>query len=440
MQTLKKQDRFFVGLTLFSMFFGAGNLIFPPFLGAQAGTATWIALFGFALSAIGLPILGVVAVAQSGGLPALSQRVGKRFAAVFTLLMYLSIGPGLSIPRTASTSFEMAVKPFWQNASGWALPLYSLAFFAVAILVAFKPEKLTDRLGKILAPTLLVLIFVIVAGCLLHPPGGYAQPSGNYTSGVLSQGFTDGYLTMDTIAALNFGIVIALNIKNRGISENRSVVRYTIQAGWIAGAVLFVIYAALAHLGAVSGGSFSNYTNGAMVLTNLVSWLYGPVGTVLLGLIFVIACLNTAIGCLTSCSEYFCLLAPKIPYRVWVIIFAAISFGISISGLDTILTISVPILNVLYPLSIVLIALGLAHRFTRYAPLCYPTTIAFTGIVSLLYALHKAGIAIPYADSFVTALPLYNSGLCWVLPAVIGCALGVTMSLLKGLHKNPLAA
>lgn len=437
MQTLKKRDCFFVGLTLFSMFFGAGNLIFPPFLGAQAGTSTWIAMIGFAISAIGLPILGVVAVAKCGGLPVMAGRVGKAFAPIFIVLLYLSIGPGLAIPRTASTSFEMAVKPFWANAPGWAIAVYALLFFAVAMLVAFNPEKLTDCLGKILAPTLLILILLIVAGCLIHAPGGYGTPSGNYTSNVVTTGFVDGYLTMDTIAALIYGIVISLNIQNRGITENRSVVRYTVYSGWIAGGVLFVVYAALAHLGAVSGGSFGNYSNGAGVLTNLVSWLYGPAGTVLLGVIFVIACLNTCIGLLSSCSEYFCQLVPKISYRAWVVIFAVISFVISIFGLDAILAISVPILNVLYPLAIVLIVLNLSHEVTNRIPLCYPITMAVTGVVSLFYALNEAKVPVPVLGQLVQDLPLYKQGLCWLLPAIIAFILGTIISMARGLHRIP---
>mgnify|MGYP001298300059 CR=1 FL=1 len=164
-----------VGFTLFSMFFGAGNLIFPPFLGAQAGTSTWPAMAGFALSAIGFPILGVVAVARSGGLSRLAGRVHPRFAAVYTMLIYLSIGPCLAIPRTASTSFEMAVSPFLPPDAPFGLLQfgYSALFFGVALLLALKPEKLTDRLGKVLCPTLLLLILVIFLGCALRPPGGY---------------------------------------------------------------------------------------------------------------------------------------------------------------------------------------------------------------------------------------------------------------------------
>ena len=182
----------FCGLALFSMFFGAGNLIFPPFLGAQAGVHTWPAMAGFALSAVGLPILGVVAVAKSGGLAALAGRVGRRFAFVFTLLVYLSIGPGLAIPRTASTSFEMAVTPFFPSVPGWVLPVYALAFFAAAMALALRPDKLTDRLGKITGPCLLALILCIVVGCFVHPPGGYGPALGAYQSGAAARGFVDG--------------------------------------------------------------------------------------------------------------------------------------------------------------------------------------------------------------------------------------------------------
>ena len=327
MKNLSKHDLLFVGLTLFSMFFGAGNLIFPPFLGAQAGNATFTSMIGFAISAICLPILGVVTVALSGGLPNLAGRVNGKFAFIFTLLIYLSIGPCLAIPRTASTSFEMAVTPFLKSAPSTAvIALYSFVFFFLATIIAFKPEKLTERLGKILAPCLLLLIVIITIGCIVNSPGGFGSPTGAYAENQLVQGFLDGYLTMDTIAALNFGIVIALNIKNKGVTNESSVVKYTIMAGWIAGFVLLAIYAALSYIGALSGGSFPGAQNGAEVLTNLVSWLFGSAGSIILGLIFVIACFNTCVGLLSCCSEYFSTIFSKISYKKWVIIYIITHF------------------------------------------------------------------------------------------------------------------
>ena len=434
MQKLSKKDTLLVGLTLFSMFFGAGNLIFPPFLGAQAGTQTWIAMAGFALSAVGLPVLGVVAVAKSGGLPALANRVGRPFSAVFTMLTYLSIGPCLAIPRTASTSYEMAVTPFAGETPSWVLVLYSFVFFSIALLVALRPEKLTNFLGRFTGPTLLILILVIFVGCLMNPPGGYGPVTGIYTQGALAQGFIGGYQTMDTIAALNFGIVIALNIQNRGITEEKSVVRTTIRAGWIAGSILLLVYAILAHVGAISGGSFPGASNGTGVLSNLVDFLFGPIGSILLGAVFVIACLNTCIGLLCACGEYFYSLFPKVSAKIWIILFALFSFLISNLGLDWILFISSPVLSAIYPVAIVLIVMGLAHRWIEKFPLCYPTCVLFTGVISVAEALASLKIPVP----FLKQLPFASYGLAWIVPAIVGLLLGILLSVLQK-RRNPSA-
>ena len=419
MTRLSRRDQFFVGLTLFSMFFGAGNLIFPPLLGAQAGTHTWPAMAGMALSAVILPVLGVVAAAQAGGLPALAGRVHPKFAAFFTLLAYLSIGPCLAIPRTATTSFEMAVIPFFSDPPVWARALYSLVFFAAALAVALKPDQLSNRLGKVTGPVLLALICIITAGCILHAPGGYGAPAtAEYASHPAIQGFLDGYQTMDTIAALVFGIVISLNIRSKGITKDRAVVSATIRAGWIAGAVLLTVYAALAHVGAVSGAAFPGAANGAQVLTSITSWLFGPAGNLLLGMVFVIACFNTCTGLISSCGEHFSVQFPRLSYRTWACLFAAVSFAISIAGLNTILKISVPVLGMLYPVAIVLIALGLAQRWACRFRRIYPTAVLFTGAASV------AGVLFPNLP-----LPLADVGLGWVVPALLGTALGILLSL-----------
>ena len=231
---LEGRDLLLVGFTLFSMFFGAGNLIFPPNIAAQAGTQTWPAMLGLALSAVGLPVLGVVAVARSGGLDALGSRVHPAFARVFTIVAYLAIGPCLAIPRTATTSFEMAVPPFVGADApiGVYQLVYSLVFFAAALFIALRPEKLTDRLGKILCPILVALIVVTFVGCLVNPLEGYGPATGDYATHAVVKGFIEGYQTMDTIAALAFGIVIAVNIRARGVEEEGAVVQGTVRAGW----------------------------------------------------------------------------------------------------------------------------------------------------------------------------------------------------------------
>lgn len=408
------------------MFFGAGNLIFPPFLGAQAGGQTWIAMVGFTLSAIGFPILGVIAVAKAGGLDVLGKRVHPRFAFVFTLLIYLSIGPCLAIPRTASTSFEMAVVPFLgQNGSlRVAQALYSAAFFTIALLLALRPDKLTQRLGKILTPCLLGLILIIFLGCVIRPIGDYGMPVNSYERNPLVKGFLEGYLTMDTIAALNFGIIIALNIRAMGVTDEEEVVKSTIQAGLLAGVILLCVYSALAHIGAQAGGTFGLMENGAQTLNQVVRFQFGMPGTLILAAIFFIACLNTCVGLLSCCSKYFCTIIPQIGYRLWVCLFAGVSLVISNVGLNKILEISVPVLNMLYPVAIALIILAFLHPLIKNRKWVYPTCILFTGVVSVVSSLEQISVILPGVTGLVGRLPFYEMGLQWVIPAAAGAALG----------------
>lgn len=441
-QTLSRQNLLFIGFTLFSMFFGAGNLIFPPFLGAEAGTLTWYAMAGFLISAVGLPVLGVAAVALSGGLPKLAGKVHPAFAFGFTLLIYLSIGPCLAIPRTASTSFEMTVLPILTEMNlsmgdtigGTGMTVgavaqygYSAVFFLLAMLVAFRPDKLTDRLGRILCPALLILIGIIFVGCLVWPMGYYGVPSEAYSSGAVVKGFLEGYQTMDTIAALNFGVIIAMNIRAKGVEQEGSVVRETIKAGVIAGILLTLIYGALAHVGGPVGGRLEEGANGARILTFVAGNLFGNAGKLILGIIFFIACFNTCVGLLSCCSQYFATLTPKIGYKAWVFVFAAVSLLVSGAGLNRILAISVPVLGVIYPIAIVLIVLAFMGSFTKRWPAVFPGSILLTGIVSLVYALEQNNVAASLAG-LLAWLPGYRVGLGWIVPALAGMALGVILS------------
>lgn len=427
MKKLGKRDQLFTGFTLFSMFFGAGNLIFPPGIGAQAGTMTWPAMLGMVFSAVGLPVLGVVAVARSGGLTALGNRVHPLFSKGYTILAYLAIGPCLAIPRTASTSFEMAVPPFAgaETPIGLFQFLYSLVFFGLALAVALRPEKLTDRLGKVMCPILLLLIAVTFVGCLVNPPGGYGAPQNMaYAANPVAKGFLEGYQTMDTIAALVFGIIIALNLRARGLERDQDVVRGTVRAGWIAGLMLLAVYSMLAHVGALSGGAFPGAANGAVVLTNLVSALFGRPGSILLAAIFVIACFNVCVGLISSCGAYFSQTFPRFSYRLWAVLFAVVSMVIANAGLSLILQVSVPVLNAIYPVAIMLIALSFLDRWLGRFSRVWPVAIAVTGVCSVLFALRDVGLPL----SFLDAVPLAGIGLGWVLPAVAGVAAGVLVS------------
>lgn len=414
---LKKTELLLVGLTLFSMFFGAGNLIFPPFLGEQAGQTSWLAALGFILSAVGLPILGVVAVAKSNGLTNLASRVHPRFASLFTLFIYLSIGPCLAIPRTASTSYEMTIVPFaGQYATSILQFLYSLIFFGIALYLALNPEKLSDRLGKVLCPLLLSLILIIFIGSFFIEKRGLSVPIENYASGQFVQGFLDGYQTMDTIAALNFGIIIAINIRSKGVSDSKEIIASTIKAGVIAGMCLASVYIILIIIGSLSGAINGHHINGAQTLMAFVQYLFKDTGLVILGAIFFLACLNTCVGLICCCSEYFHELMPKISYKKWAITFAFISMLISNIGLEMILKISVPILNLLYPLAIILIVLAFLGPWIHRYQYMYPITILLTGIGSFLELLPLLGIDF----LFLHKIPLFDYSLGWVIFSIVG--------------------
>ena len=414
------RDVIVVGFALFSMFFGAGNLIFPPHLGAQAGANLWPAFAGLAVSAIGLPIAGVAAVARAGGLPALAGRVHPRFAQVFAVLVYLSIGPCLAIPRTASTSFEMLTPLVGRSTPGQFL--YSLVFFAAAYFVALKPEKLTQRLGRILCPALLVLIVVLFAGCILRPASpGYGTPAEAYAALPAAQGVLDGYQTMDALAALNFGAVIALNIQAVGITEEAAVRRGTIRAGFIAGGMLLVVYAMLGHAGAETGTVYPGLATGAEVLTALAQDLFGRAGLVLVAAIFVIACFNTCVGLIACVGQYFHQLLPRIPYPAIAAFFAAASMLISNLGLAGIIRLSTPVLNAIYPAAIVLITLSFLPGLERRRAV-YPLCVGCTAVQSIAAALPLGPLS-----ALANALPLAGLGFGWVLPAAAGFIIGILL-------------
>lgn len=436
MKNLTKKDLLFIALMLFSLFFGAGNLIFPPFMGEAAGNKTWIVLLGFFVTAVGFPVLGVIAVAKSGGLTNLAKRVNPIFATIFTILIYLSIGPGVGIPRAGSLPFEMAVAPYLpENFSvKFALFIYTLIFFAISYWLSLSPNKLVDRMGKVLTPALLLLILVMVIGSFVKPLGGYGMAIKGYETSSFFKGFIEGYLTMDTIAALNFGIVIALAIRSKGIDDDKAVVSLSIKAGIIAGIILAIIYAMLAHLGATSGGRFGVSENGAQTLTNITTYIFGKPGAVLLALIFTLACLTTCVGLITSCSQYFSTLTKKISYENWVRLLSISSMILANMGLTKILSVSEPILNAIYPIAIMLIVLSMFNFIFKDNKYIYGLTILFTGIVSIIDSIGQLGVAKESLVKLISYLPLYEEGLAWIAPAAFGIVLGLIIRFIK---ENP---
>ena len=366
MKKLTRKQSIVIGFMLFSMFFGAGNLIFPPMLGMQAGTHTPLAMLGLIATAVILPILGVAVVAKHGNLINLGSLIHPKFGYLFTILVCLIIGPIIAIPRTASTSFEMAVVPFIHMSGNGLLAmriLYSALFFALAFVVALRPMRLKDLLGKIMTPILITMIILLFIAVLIRMPFVMHHP---ITTGYLKQpfltGFSAGYQTMDGLAGLNFGLIIAVNIEAFGIHDKNALAKETIKSGIIAGILLAVLYMLLAYMGNPNVLSGVKDITGADILSYIVMLCFGRLGQVFVAIIFFIACFNVCCGLLSSISEYFYALYDKISYKKWLVIFTLSSFFISILGLYNILSFSVYILNVLYPVAIGLMILGFVRK------------------------------------------------------------------------------
>ncbi|MED1949466.1 branched-chain amino acid transport system II carrier protein [Brevibacillus centrosporus] len=428
MITLSRREVIWISFMLFSMFFGAGNLIFPPFLGQSAGESVWVSLIGFILSAVGLPILGVVAIAKAGTFYDLANRVHPLFALVFPFLIYVSIGPGLAIPRAGSLAFEMGMAPFLPQEmaiSPYSLLVYTIVFFGVVFWLSLSPSKLVDRFGKLLTPALLTLIVLIFLMSLVTPMGAPTAPVEKYAAHPVIQGFLDGYLTMDALAALVFGIVIANTLRSKGVNDSRAISANMIKAGLGAGLLLTVIYVMLGILGSKSA-FLGHAENGAQILTSLMNHLFGESGTVILGTVFTIACLCVSIGLVTSCSQYFQGLFSGLSYRIWVTILCLLSMAIANLGLTQILSVSVPILGAIYPVAIVLIVLALFGSWIPASSKVYPTTVGLVACFGIVDMVNGTFLNHQW-DFWLTFLPLYKEGAGWIMPALLAACVGMLL-------------
>lgn len=421
MKKLTRSQFLQLSIMLFGLFFGAGNLIFPPLLGNAAGSATFISLIAFCVTAVLFPVLGAIVVGKTNGLSNLAKRVGPVFSVVFTTAIYLSIGPGLGIPRAGSVPFEMAIAPYVPETLNLNIVrfVYTLVFFTIALLICLKPNKLVERVGKFLTPTLLLMILFMFVRILMMDKN-IAAPSGDYLKAPVTKGFLAGYETMDAVAALNFGFVIAQAIKRFGIEDENEVTRYEIKAGLLAGSVLFLVYAMLANIGMIGSQKFAGAENGAQVLSGSIKLVLGDFGLVLLAFIFTLACLTTCVGLITSGGEYFeKLFNNKLSYRAWVYIWTLFSFVMANFGLNKLLAFSVPLLQIIYPVALVLIVMGISHKYLNYSKVSYVSSAVVAVGLPLVEVLDKTfKINFGFVTNFVKSLALYEEGLAWILPTI----------------------
>ncbi len=428
---MKKQKNAFIaiGLMLFALFFGAGNLIFPPFLGQNAGIHTVSAMIGFLVTGCGLPLLAVVAVCYSGkNLQDIASRVYPWYGVFMVVAVSLTIGPFFAIPRTGSTSFEMAVAPFLGGEGGFVpLLVYSLLFFALSWWLAISPSKLVDRIGKVLTPIMLVLLAALFLFYVASPMGAWQAPAAekySTTALAFTSGIMEGYNTMDGLAGLLFGILVIEAVKEAGVTDQKLIAWDTFRSGVVAMAVMCVIYVFLGFIGASSVTVLGMQETGAPVLVGAMKHYFGAAGPAVMGIVVLLACLTTSIGLLASIGALFHKMMPSISFRAWVTIFAVLSFGIANFGLAAIIKAAIPVLVFLYPLTVALIILTFLNGFYKGSPCVHRTATLFTFFPALYDGFHVAGMTPEGLDAFMASLPLADHGLAWLPIFAAGLILG----------------
>ena len=438
---LTLRQKILVAGTLFGMFFGAGNLIFPVHLGQMAGRNALPAIIGFIITAVGIPILGVAAigVTHSDGLQTLSGKVGKGYGIFFTCLLYLTIGPLFAIPRCATVSFTTGITPLLgaDSPERLYLLLFSAVFFAFVLFFSLRPGKITVWIGKIINPLFLFFFAVLMLAALLAPGAAVSavEPVDAYRSDAFFPALIEGYGTMDAIAGLAFGIVVIDVIRRMGVDNDDAIAEDVLSSGLLTGALMALIYVVSIVVGAQSRGLFELSENGGIALTQIAGHYLGGVGLFILAFTITFACLKTSIGLVTACAETFSKMTNgKISYRSWAILFTVFSFAVSNIGLSAIIEYSIPMLMLIYPPAIALILLAFLGKFFAHDRTVYIATMIGTWAAAIfdcmktLPAPVQAALHLDAPIAFAAAhLPLFDKNLGWLLPAVIGFAAGMAI-------------
>ena len=438
---LTLRQKILVAGTLFGMFFGAGNLIFPVHLGQMAGRNALPAIIGFIITAVGIPILGVAAigVTHSDGLQTLSGKVGKGYGIFFTCLLYLTIGPLFAIPRCATVSFTTGITPLLgaDSPERLYLLLFSAVFFAFVLFFSLRPGKITVWIGKIINPLFLFFFAVLMLAALLAPGAAVSavEPVEAYRSDAFFPALIEGYGTMDAIAGLAFGIVVIDVIRRMGVDNDDAIAEDVLSSGLLTGALMALIYVVSIVVGVQSRGLFELSENGGIALTQIAGHYLGGVGLFILAFTITFACLKTSIGLVTACAETFSKMTNgKISYRSWAILFTVFSFAVSNIGLSAIIEYSIPMLMLIYPPAIALILLAFLGKFFAHDRTVYIATMIGTWAAAIfdcmktLPAPVQAALHLDAPIAFAAAhLPLFDKNLGWLLPAVIGFAAGMAI-------------
>lgn len=408
------KDSLIIGLALFAMFFGSGNLIFPPYLGKTVGSDFFTAILGFVITGVGLPLMGILACAKiNGTFKEISSPISKVFSIIVTTSIILAIGPMLAIPRTAATTYELSVLPLFPNVK--MLPVI-IIYFIITLVFVLRPSSLIDNIGKLLTPLLLLILLVIIAKGVLSPIGPIVNTN---VKNVFSTSLIEGYQTMDAIASVIFSSIILSSVRAKGYSKVSDIIKITSLAGIIAVIGLGVIYGGLLYLGSQTVSIFPQDITKTQLVTDIVQRVLGNTGIIFLSIVVALACLTTSIGLTSSAAKYFSdLFNNKVSYTFNAIIISVVSILISLLGVDTIVALAVPILQILYPIVMVLVILTLMSKLVRNNSVL-KATVYTTLAISILDNLKSIGFTISPIVNFISYIPLSKQGFSWVIPALI---------------------
>ena len=410
----KTKDVLLTGFALFAMLFGAGNLIFPPMLGYETNSSWVPTMLAFTITGVGFPFLGILSVSIVGnGIKDFANRVSPTFSKIFAIISILAIGPMLAIPRTGATAYEITFLHNGMNNTIYKY-IYLICYFGIVILFSLKANKVIERVGKILTPILLLLLFLIIVKGIFF--SGLSIKPDIYPH-AFKRGFLEGYQTMDTIASIAYAGIILKAIKNGRNLTQKQEFSFLIKAGLVAILSLALIYGGFALVGAKMHSVL--VTNDKIeLLVKTTSYLLGNYGNLVLAICVAGACLTTAIGLVATVGEFFSSIT-SFKYEKIVIFTVIISFLLSILGVESIIRISVPILVFIYPVMISLIILNLFGKYIKN-DYVYKGVVLFTGIIGLIESLASIGITNTYTNSVLEILPFSDYGLTWLFPGLIG--------------------
>lgn len=403
-------DSIVVGFALFAMFFGAGNVVFPPYIGMHAGEQWANGFLFYFIADIGLALVAMFAILHAGGADNITGRIGHVASKVLMCAVILCIGPMVAIPRTAATTLEMSVTPFF---SGMSPVVFSIIFFAVILLLSIKQSAVIDIVGKILTPALLIGLLILIVKGFVSPIGDIVD-TGVSASEVTVNGIKSGYQTMDVLAAMAFGIIILSSADEKGYTDSKSAAKMIGIAAALSGVLLLIVYFGLTYLGATASTVFPTDISRANLVIGIVELLLGKAGLIIFAIVIALACITTAVALVSSAASFFAKLAnDKISYSVFVVVICVSSAVISNLGLDMIIAIATPVLDIVYPPMLVLILLSwFGDKLHKSV---YVSSVAGSLIASVLATAELYGMNVPVIDS----LPLASLGLGWLTPAAV---------------------